>query len=173
MRAAVYAMISHGDQSDYSLPGQIRRCREKIEKDGVVEASGPFVDEESGFKDSKREGLSNLIKQASEGTIDLVYVYNLDRLGRHYAETPYLMYKLKELGVIVRDINREYNFDDPAEYVFVVFQCYRAHAESVRIGDRGKEGKIEKLKEGKWVGPAPFGCRTNGFCEVCVRWFSL
>lgn len=160
-RGVIYARISSEDQSVYSLPSQKRVCKEKMEKDGVKEVCGPFEDEESGFKEVEREGFSNLMRRAIAGEIDYVYVYDLDRLGRHVAETPYLMHRLKQMGVIVRDRKEEYCFDDPFQYVYVSIKCYRAHVESVRIGERSKEGILEKLKEGKWVGDAPFGLRVN------------
>ena len=44
---------------------------------------------------------------------------------------------------------------------------YRAQAESVRIGYRIKERKIENFKESKWVGLEPFGCPSNA--EECLE----
>ena len=168
-RGVIYRRVSTDDQKDngYSLQRQERELREKMLRDGVEEIRQPIEDVESG-RDFNRQGLKLLLQLAHGGLIDYVYVYDLDRLGRDVIETPYLMHKLKKLNVVVRDIKEEYNFDDPIQYVYVTIKCYRSHAESIRIGDRTQGGKIEKFKEGKWVGPPPFGCRINsdGFLEI-------
>lgn len=167
-RGVIYRRVSTDDQKDngYSLQSQTNRLKEKMTNDGVIATLEPIEDVESG-RNFERKGLKVLIRLAREGLIDFVYVYDLDRLGRDVIETPYLMHKLKKMGVIVSDINEEYNFDDPIQYLFVMIKCYRGHAESIRIGNRTQEGKIEKFKEGKWVGPPPFGYRVNanGFLE--------
>jgi len=167
-RGVIYRRVSTDDQKDngYSLQSQTNRLKEKMIKDGVEEIQEPIEDVESG-RNFERKGLKELMRLAREGLIDFAYVFDLDRLGRDVIETPYLMHKLKKLGVIVRDINEEYNFEDPIQYLFVMIKCYRGHAESIRIGNRTQEGKIEKFKEGKWVGPPPFGYRVNanGFLE--------
>jgi DNA invertase Pin-like site-specific DNA recombinase len=167
-RGVIYTRVSTVEQrkSGYSLPSQLKLLREKMKKDGVEEVQEPIEDAESG-QDFERKGLKKLLDLAHTKRIDYVYVLDLDRLGRHVAETPYLMYRLKEEGVIVRDINEEYNFNHPIEYVILTIKCYRGHDESLKIGERTQRGKNEKFKQGKWVGPVPFGYRenTDGFLE--------
>ncbi|MGA9388721.1 MAG: recombinase family protein [Candidatus Bathyarchaeia archaeon] len=167
-RGVIYKRVSGDGQqkNGYSLPSQDRLVRDKMIQDGVVEVHEPIEDVESG-RNFERKGLKILLELAYARLIDYVYVYDLDRLGRHVAETPYLMYTLKENGVIVRDIKEEYNFDDPIEYVMVTMKCLPGHTESLKIGERTQRGKNEKFKQGKWVGPVPFGYRENadGFLE--------
>jgi len=115
----IYARVSSEEQkkSGYSLASQIRLLEEKMKREGVAAVHPPIMDVESG-RSFAREGLKKLIKLAKSGSIDYVYVYDLDRLGRNVVETPYLMY-------------------------------------------RTQQGKIEKFRQGKWVGPIPFGYRKN------------
>jgi DNA invertase Pin-like site-specific DNA recombinase len=163
-RGVILVRVSGFDQqkTGYSMPSQIRRVREKMKNDGVEEVHEPIEDVESGRNpNSERKGLKTLMNLACNRFIDYVYVYDLDRLGRHYAETPYLMYTLKEYSVVTRDIKEEYNFDDPIQYVWVVIKCYQAHSESLKIAERTQRGKNEKFTQGKWVGPVPFGYRKN------------
>ena len=167
-RGVIYRRVSTSDQKDngYSLQSQTNRLEEKITNDGVEVVQEPIEDVESG-RSLERKGLKTIMRLARDGLIDYVYVYDLDRLGRDVIETPYLMHKLRKMGVVVRDVSEEYNFEDPIQYLFVMIKCYRGHAESIRIGNRTQEGKIEKFKEGKWVGREPFGYRVNanGFLE--------
>jgi len=160
-RGVMYKRVSTEDQRDnYSFPRQQKLLREKMKNDDVEEVHEPIEDVESG-RDFERKGLKELFELATEKRIDYVYVLDLDRLGRHVAETPYLMYRLKEEGVIVRDPYEEYNFNDPIDYVIVTIKCYRGHSESLKIGERTQGGKIEKFSQGKWVGPVPLGFRKN------------
>lgn len=168
-RGVIYVRVSTEEQRrhGYSLPSQTKLLRDKMKSDNVEEAHEPIIDAESG-KDFERRGLKEIWELVHAKLIDYVYVYDLDRLGRHVAETPYLMWSLKESGVIVRDIKEEYDFDDPMDYVYVTMKCARAHAESDSIGERTQRGKNEKFAQGKWVGPVPFGYRKNaeGALEV-------
>jgi DNA invertase Pin-like site-specific DNA recombinase len=161
-RGIIYARVSTEEQqkSGYSIPSQIKLCREKMKIDGVEEVHEPIIDVDSG-RDFERKGLKEVVELAYAKRFDLLYVLDLDRLGRHVAETPYLMWNLKENGVIVSDIKQEYNFDDPTQYVLATMICARAHAESDHIGERTQRGKKEKVTQGMWVGPPPFGYRKN------------
>jgi DNA invertase Pin-like site-specific DNA recombinase/transposase-like protein len=137
-----------------------------MKADGVVAAHEPIVDAETG-RTCEREGLKVLWELGRSGSIDYVYVYDLDRFGRHVVETPYLMYKLREeTGVIVRTIDREYNFTDPIDFLFAVFKSYTGDVESRKIGERTQRGKVEKFRNGKWVGPVPFACRRSTSGEL-------
>jgi DNA invertase Pin-like site-specific DNA recombinase len=161
-RAIIYTRVSTEEQKDLgnSLPSQIRNLREKMQREGVKEVHEPIEDVESG-RNSERKGIKKVIELAEKHMFDLLCVWDLDRLGRDVAETPYLMHKLKENGVIVRDRQTEYNFNEPLEYLLVVMRCYQGHSESIKIGERTQRGKVEKFLQGKWVGPTPFGCRKN------------
>jgi DNA invertase Pin-like site-specific DNA recombinase len=163
-RGVIFVRVSSDDQqkTGYSIPSQIRLLREKMKSDGVEEVHEPIMDVESGMNpNSERKGLKVLWELAYNKIIDYVYFLDIDRFGRHYAETPYLMYTLKELGVICRDLKDEYNFKDPIQYVWVVIRCFQGHSESVKIGERTQRGKNEKFEQGKWIGRPPFGYRKN------------
>lgn len=161
-RGVIYVRVSTEEQrrGGYSIPSQIRLVREKMKSDNVEEVHVPIIDADSG-KDFERKGLKELWELVRAKVIDFVYIFNLDRLGRHMAETPYLMWTLKENGVIVRDLNHEYNFEDPMQYVIATMECARAHVESDRIVERTQNGKNEKFAQGKWIGQPPFGYREN------------
>jgi len=162
-KGVIYVRVSKEEQkkSGYSLASQIRLLEEKMRREGVAAVHPPIMDVESG-RSFEREGLKKLIKLAKSGSIDYVYVYDLDRLGRNVVETPYLMYKLKEeTGVVVRTMSDEYNFEDPFDYVVVTIKSFPGDLESRNIGERTQRGKNEKFRQGKWVGPIPFGYRKN------------
>jgi len=153
-------------KSGYSIPSQKRLLEEKMKADGVVAVHQPIDDVESGTT-SERGGLKQLWELAKSGQIDVVYTFCLDRFGRHVVESPYLMYKLKEeTGVIIRTMDREYDFTDPMDFLLAVIESYPGHVESRKIGERTQRGKVEKFRSGKWVGPVPFAYRKNASGEL-------
>lgn len=157
-RGVNYVRVSKEEQKKegYSLQSQVRLCRERMERDGVKEVHPPIEDAESG-RNFERRGIEDLIKLAEDSCIDYVYVHSLDRLGRNVAETPYFMYRLKELGVTVRTPEREYKLEKPMDFVIAVIDSLPPDEESRKIGERTRRGKVQKFMEGKWVGPIPFG----------------
>jgi len=162
-KGVIYARVSTDEQkkSGYSIPSQIRLLEEKMKSDGVVAVRSPIIDAESA-RNMEGKGLKELLELARSHSIDYVYVYDLDRLGRNVAETPYLMYKLKEeTGVVVRTLTEEYNFQDPIDFVLAALKCYAGDVESRKIGERTQRGKVEKFRTGKWVAPTPFGYMKN------------
>jgi DNA invertase Pin-like site-specific DNA recombinase len=163
-RGVIYGRVSTEEQrKNYSLPSQIRQLTEKMQRDGVEQVSDPIREAETSYRDFyARDGLKQLWKLAQEKKIDYVYVFDLDRLGRNAAETPHLMYILKSLyGVVTRTINEEYNFEDPIDYVLAALRSYVGQMESKKIGERTRRGKLEKFRQGKWVGPVPFAYMKN------------
>jgi DNA invertase Pin-like site-specific DNA recombinase/transposase-like protein len=163
-RGVIYARVSTEEQrkKGFSLDSQVRILGELMKRDGVEEVHPPITEAESG-RDFEREGIEELLRLAQEGSIDYVYVYQLDRLGRHIVETPSLMWKLHEFGVTVRTPRREHELDQPFEYLLTVMESYRGDEESRLIGERTQRGKREKfMQRKKWFGPVPFGYRLDG-----------
>lgn len=124
-----------------------------MKQDDVVEVCPPIEESESSRKE--RDGIAKLMEMAGRKKMDYVYVYVLDRLGRNVAETPFLMYTLKQMGVITRTKDREYNFDNPIDFVFAVFETFASDIETRKLGERTQRGKKTKFMEGKWVGGKP------------------
>jgi DNA invertase Pin-like site-specific DNA recombinase/DNA-directed RNA polymerase subunit RPC12/RpoP len=123
-------------------------------KDDVVQAHEPILESESGLT-TQREGIEILFELAGQGLIDYVYVYTLDRLGRNAVEDLYVLYRLRQLGVVVRTLNREYDLSDPMDGLLAMAELSPGQVESIRIGERTGRGKLEKFLQGKWVGPVP------------------
>jgi len=162
-RGVIYARVSSEEQrkSGYSLDSQIKLLEEKMKRDNVIIFQDSIIDIESG-RNFEREGLNELLKLAKSGSINYIYVYDLDRLGRNVIETPYLMYTLKiEMGIVTRTISEEFNFNDPIDYVLAVLKCYPGDVESRNLGERTQRGKIEKFKQGKWISAIPLGFKKN------------
>ena len=72
IRAAIYARYSSDLQSEASIDDQVRLCRERAERDGMV-VSDVFTDFAiSGGNLSNRPGMLSLLDAAKRGTFDMV-----------------------------------------------------------------------------------------------------
>jgi len=165
-RGVICARVSTEEQkrSGFSIPSQIKPCSAKMASDGVEQVHEPIVESESALT-TERDAIAILFDLARQG-LDYVYVYALDRLARNVAEGPYVLYKLRQMGVIVRTPNREYDLNDPIQCVFAVLEFYAGQMESIKIGERTARGKAEKFSSGKWVGPIPFAYIKNAAGEL-------
>jgi site-specific DNA recombinase len=167
-RGIIYCRVSTDEQrkSGYSIPSQIRNLQDKMKTDSVEPVCDPIIEAESG-RDFQRKGLSKVMEFAIQHSIDYLYILDLDRLGRNVAETPYLMYKLKEeADVITRTIKEEFDFKQPIDFVLAVLKSFPGAVESIQLGERTQRGKIEKFRSGKWVGPIPRGYTKNAAGEL-------
>jgi DNA invertase Pin-like site-specific DNA recombinase len=126
----------------------------------------PAIEDVESGRNLNRDGIKRLIQLANSGEINYVFVANIDRLGRNTAETPYLMYRLKEVGVTVVDLNEKYELKNPVDYIIVAIKCYRADEERLRLLDRTCSPYVTKLANGIWPYPPskkpPFGYKLNG-----------
>jgi len=165
-RGVICARVSTEEQkrSGFSIPSQIKPCSAKMASDGVEPVHEPIVESESALT-TVRDAITMLFDLARQG-LDYVYVYALDRLARNVAEGPYVLYRLRQMGVIVRTPNREYDLNDPMQCVFAMLEFYAGQMESIKIGERTARGKAEKFSSGKWVGPIPFAYIKNAGGEL-------
>jgi DNA invertase Pin-like site-specific DNA recombinase len=165
-RGVIVARVSTEEQkrSGFSIPSQIKSCSLKIAADGVEPVHEPIMESESGLT-TERDAIATLFDLARQG-LDYVYVHTLDRLARNVAEGPYVLYRLRQMGVIVRTPTREYDLSDPMQCVLAMLEFYAAQTESMKIGERTTRGKAEKFLSGKWVGPIPFGYVENAAGEL-------
>jgi site-specific DNA recombinase len=166
-RGLIYARVSTEEQKrmGYSIASQLRCCLAKMMADHVDQVHEPIIESESGLT-TKRDGLEMVFDLARQRLIDYLYTYALDRLGRNVAEGPYVLYRLRQLGVVVRTPNHEYDTDDPMQCVLAMLEFYPGHVESLKIGERTARGKVEKFLQGKSVGPIPFGYVRNAQGEL-------
>ena len=104
-RGVIYARVNGGEKQKiaHDLRRQVELLREKMKRDRVEEVEEPIEDVASGL-DFKRKGLQRLLELAHTKRVDCVYVYSFDRLGRHVAGTPHLIFRLRSEGVVVRCI---------------------------------------------------------------------
>jgi DNA invertase Pin-like site-specific DNA recombinase len=154
LRAAIYLRVSTAGQSGpehVSLTVQEDACRSYVQgKGGDVIAI--LRDEGRSGLDNERPAYLDLFKLAATKAIDTVIAYRLDRFGRDAAELLMATKTMRSMGVAVVSAT------EPTESNLVAgIIALLAQDESERIRARTLPAMYARLKEGKWVGPAPVG----------------
>jgi site-specific DNA recombinase len=160
-RAAIYARVSTGAQVDgTSIDGQREQCRTAAQIHGCT-VTGEYIDAGvSGAKDS-RPALDELLAAASAGTIDVVVIAKLDRLGRSLLHLLTLMKRLDALGVRVVSASDNIDTKTPAGRMMLQLLGVFAEFERERIRERSREGARRRVEDGGFVcSTPPFGYRT-------------
>jgi site-specific DNA recombinase len=150
LRTLIYARVSTEDQVEkYGLPVQLRACREYAEHQGwqvVLELS------DDGISGSliERPALDRLRKMVKEGAIDVVLMYDVDRLSR----------ELVHLLILKPEIEKRAHLefvagkfeDSPLGRLFFNLRGSIAQFEREQTRERTMRGKREKARAGLVVG---------------------
>lgn len=160
-RAAIYARVSTGSQvGGTSIDSQREQCRAAAQLFGCA-VIGEYVDAGvSGAKDS-RPALDEMLVAASAGTIDVVVVAKLDRLGRSLLHLLTLMKRLDALGVRVVSASDNIDTKTPAGRMMLQLLGVFAEFERERIRERSRDGVRRRVEDGGFVcSTPPYGYRT-------------
>jgi site-specific DNA recombinase len=161
MRAAIYARVSTErqgrEQTIDSQLGALRRWAD--EQRHELPPEHVYTDE--GFTGARldRPGLDALRDAVQLGVVEVVAVLSPDRLARKYAYQVLLLEELRKAGCEVVFLHRPIT-DDPQDQLLLQIQGAVAEYERAVIGERFRRGKLQKAREGHWLGgKAPYGYR--------------
>ncbi|MDP8218070.1 MAG: recombinase family protein [Candidatus Theseobacter exili] len=160
MKAIILARVSSKEQEEgMSIPAQIRRIEEYSERKGL-EISHRFQITESSTRGTRKEfeKIIQLIRKTKH-TIALV-ADNIDRVQRSFKESVILDDLRREGKVVIHFyresliLDKDSNSSDLMRWdMGVMF----ARGYVLQLSDNVKRAKDEALKNGIWVGLAPFG----------------
>lgn len=90
MNAVIYARYSSERQTEQSIEGQLRECREFAEREHI-HIVDVYIDRAvSGRSTEHRNAFQNMIADSAKKQFQAVIVYKLDRFARNRYETvPY------------------------------------------------------------------------------------
>ena len=99
MRAAIYARYSSDLQTEASIDDQIRMCRERADRDGMLVVDVYTDYAISGGSLSNRPGMLALMDQAKQGAFDVVIAEALDRISRDQEDIAAIYKRLRHADV--------------------------------------------------------------------------
>lgn len=98
--AVVYARYSSDSQSEQSIEGQLRVCREYAEKNDII-IIDTYIDRAMTGTNDSRVSFQKMLKDSDNHQFSIVLVYKLDRFSRNKYESVIYKKTLKDNGVSI------------------------------------------------------------------------
>jgi site-specific DNA recombinase len=159
LRAALYARVSTELQKDEeTVQNQLSEIKRTIVEDGNSLLEGcEYIDEGWSGAILERPNLDIMRQDAREKKFDILYVYDRGRLARKFVYQEIVIEELTGLNITFKSLH-DINGVTPEEQlmgsVMGVFHEY----ERVKITERFRIGKLNKVRSGKLLGyQAPYG----------------
>jgi site-specific DNA recombinase len=159
--AAIYARVSTPRQGrEQTIESQLTVLKSWADENGHdLSPENIYTDE--GYSGSRldRRGLDALRESAEDGTFEVLGVLSPDRLARKYAYQVLLLEEVGRSGCEVVFVDHPIS-DDPNDQLLLQIRGAIAEYERVLLGERFRRGKLQKAREGHFIGGrAPYGYR--------------
>jgi site-specific DNA recombinase len=145
-RAATYSRVSTDEQAKgYSLATQVEACRDFAAQKGYA-VIADFNDDYSGAA-LDRPGLNELRDLVANNGIDVIIVYDVDRLARKSIYQMLIEEEFRKEGVTIEFVIGQYEDTDEGRLQKQIRSAI-AEFEKAKILERSKRGKRGKAKSG-------------------------
>ena len=152
----IYARYSSNNQTEQSIEGQIRVCREYAQRNDIAVA-GTYIDRATTGTNDNREQFQKMLKDSDKKAWDYVLCYKLDRFSRNKYEMAIHRKHLKDNGVKI--LSAMENIPDSPEGILLesllegMNQYY-----SEELSQKTKRGLRETRIKGNYMGgPINYG----------------
>ena len=155
----IYARYSSNSQTEQSIEGQIRVCREYAQRNNLAVA-GTYIDRALTGTNDNREQFQKMLKDSDKKAWDYVLCYKLDRFSRNKYEMAIHRKHLKDNGVKI--LSAMENIPDSPEGILLesllegMNQYY-----SEELSQKTKRGLRETRIKGNYMGgPINYGYKV-------------
>jgi len=150
LNAVIYARYSSEKQTENSIDGQLRSCREYAERNGYT-IIGEYIDRAASGTTDNRPEFQRMINDAEKQMFAFVLVYRFDRFARNRYDSAIYKKRLELVGVRVVSISENVGDGDEA---MVLESLYDSWSElySRRLGRVTRRGMQEAARKGLWTG---------------------
>ena len=159
--AVIYARYSCDKQTEQSIEGQLRVCREYAQRNDIV-ILNTYIDQAMSGTNDNRPDFQKMIKDSAKKTFNYVLVYKLDRFSRNKFEATIHKKTLRDNGVKV--LSAMENIPDTPEGIILesllegMNQYY-----SAELSQKVKRGMRETRLKGYFQGGnILYGYRLDG-----------
>lgn len=157
--AVIYARYSSDRQTEQSIEGQLRDCREYAQRNDIA-IVGTYIDRAMTGTNDNREQFQKMLKDSDKKPFDYVLVYKLDRFSRNKYEMAIHRKHLKDNGVKI--LSAKENIPETPEGVLLesllegMNQYY-----SEELSQKTKRGLRETRIKGNYMGgPINYGYKV-------------
>lgn len=156
MRIGIYARKSiYSDKSD-SVNNQVRMCKEYIGiRYGGKHSFSEYKDEGFTGANTNRPELKRLLNDIKAKNIDLLIIYQLDRLSRSVKDFSDIYAMLEENNIIFVSVKENVDTDTPIGRAMTMITMVFAQMERETIAERVTDNMQGLAKLGYWTGGNP------------------
>jgi len=148
--AVIYARYSSAGQSEQSIEGQLRVCKEFAERNNY-RIVGTYIDRAVSGKTDSREEFQKLIKDSGKKLWEYVVVYKLDRFARNRYDSAVNKATLKRNGVKVLSACEQIT-DTPEGVILEAMLEGYAEYFSLELSQKVRRGFKESRIKGNFTG---------------------
>ena len=150
MNVVIYARYSSDKQTEQSIEGQLRVCREFAERHGY-NIINEYIDRAISGTSDNRPAFLEMIEASNEKNFECVLVYKLDRFSRNKYHNVVYKHKLAQNGVKVISVT-EVISDTPEGVLVEGLLEMMAELYSKDLSQKVKRGMKESAIKGNFLG---------------------
>jgi site-specific DNA recombinase len=158
-RAILYIRVSTDEQADkgYSLRHQEEFLRKYCEINAIEVAE--LIKEDFSAKSFNRPAFQLMLSRIKTKKLkaNLLLFTKWDRFSRNAPEAYAMINQLDRMGIEPQGIEQPLDFSIPENKIMLAFYLSAPEVENDRRSLNTKAGMRRALKEGRWMGKAPFG----------------
>ena len=150
MNAVIYARYSSSAQTEQSIEGQLRVCKEYAEKNGIT-ILDEYIDRAMTGTNDNRPAFLRMIEDSKKHQFEKILVYKLDRFSRNRYDNAIYKHLLQQNGVKV--ISATEVISDTAEGLIMesLLEMF-AELYSKDLSQKVKRGMRESVLKGLFIG---------------------
>jgi site-specific DNA recombinase len=148
-RCAIYARVSTEEQTKkFGLDVQLSELRSAAKARGYfLDSSMEFIDDGYSGSYLDRPALNRLREAVAAGEVDVILIYDPDRLARNLVHQLVLCESFEKAGVVCQFITAEFQ-DSPEGRMFFQMKGVFADYERTKFLDRTRRGRLQKARQG-------------------------
>lgn len=150
MKAVIYACYSSERQTEQSIEGQLRECKEFAEAEGITIIDS-YIDRAISGKTDNRPAFQQMIADSASHRFNAIIVYKLDRFARNRYDSAMYKAKLKKNGVRVLSA-KEHITDSPEGIIMEGLLEAMNEYYSAELSQKIRRGMRENVVKGKTTG---------------------
>lgn len=148
--AVIYARYSSSSQTEQSIEGQLRTCREYAERKGYI-VLNEYIDRAKSGTNDQRPAFQEMIADANSMQFQYIIVYMVDRFSRNKYDSTVYKYKLNKMGVKVLSAMEQISDSEEGYLVEGLLEMF-AEQYSRKLSIRVKNGIKESMLKGSFIG---------------------
>jgi len=150
MNGIIYARYSSDNQTENSIEGQLRECKEFAEKSGII-ILNTYIDRALSAKTANRPEFQKMIKDSAKNLFDVVVVWKLDRFARNRYDSAHYKAILRRNGVKVISATESISEDSTGILLESLLEGY-AEFFSAELSEKVTRGLTENALKCKYNG---------------------